>query len=155
MLAGAGDELQGIKRGIMEMADALVINKADGSNYDKATMAAAQYQSALHLFPMPESAWPVKTQMCSATENTGISEVWQNMEDYFKFIKQSGFLEQKRKTQAQNWLNELIKLGLIEHFYQNKELKSKLHEAEEKVKKGETNAHLAALELLSNYFNSL
>ena len=153
MLAGAGDELQGIKRGIMEMADALAINKADGNNLDKAKIAATEYKSALHLFPTPESKWPVKTQICSATENTGIDEIWNNIEAYIKSGTKSGFFDEKRKKQLKNWLHQQLKSGLIDNFYQNPEIKLVIEQMEEKVESGKINSHIAAHELLNKYFN--
>jgi len=152
MLAGAGDELQGMKRGIMEMADALVINKADGDNIGKAKLAAAEYSSALHLFPMPESNHPVKTLLCSATEKNGLSEIWQNILEYFETTQKSGYLEFKRKNQAINWLHEQIKSGLIDHFYRNEEIKRQLKKIESKVQNLQMNAHLGASEILKGYF---
>jgi LAO/AO transport system kinase len=153
MLAGAGDELQGMKRGIMEMADALVINKADGDNIGKAKLAAAEYKSALHLFPAPESQWPVNTMLCSATEKTGIDYIWQNILNYFELTSKNGFLAKKRQHQAVNWLHQQIKSGLIDHFYQNEAIKIQLKNMEDKVEAMQVNAHFAATELLKKYFN--
>ena len=153
MLAGAGDELQGMKRGIMEMADALVINKADGSNKEKAQHAQAQYASALHLFPMPASEYPVKVQTCSAYTGDGIQDVWQNIQAYFKKVTQTGYLEYRRRKQAKNWMHQLVKTGLIEHFYENSEIKQQLLVFEKNVLEGNANPYKAAYELLEKYFS--
>jgi len=152
MLAGAGDELQGIKRGIMEMADAVVINKADGNNKDKALRAKAEYNSALHLFPMPESNYAVKVQTCSAFHNLGLDEIWQNIEGYFKLTLKSGFLNYRRRQQAQNWMHQIIKSSLIDSFYNNETLMDNLSELEKKVLAGEKNPYYAANVLLNKFF---
>ena len=152
MLAGAGDELQGIKRGIMEMADAVVINKADGSNKDKALRAKAEYNSALHLFPMPESNYAVKVQTCSAFHNLGLDEIWQNIEGYFKQTSKSGFLNFRRRQQAKNWMHQIIKSSLIDSFYKNETLMDNLSELEQKVLAGEKNPYYAASVLLNRFF---
>ncbi|NTV84851.1 MAG: methylmalonyl Co-A mutase-associated GTPase MeaB, partial [Bacteroidales bacterium] len=97
MLAGAGDELQGIKRGIMEMADAIVINKADGDNIKKAELAAREYKNALHLFPPAPSGWTPLVITASSTEKTGIQDTWRMVEDYMKLTHGSGYFEVRRK----------------------------------------------------------
>lgn len=152
MLAGAGDELQGIKRGIMEMADALVINKADGNNKEKALRAKAEYNSALHLFPMPESNYAVKVQTCSAFHNIGLEEIWQNIEGYFKQTSKSGFLNFRRRQQAKNWMHQIIKSSLIDSFYKNETIEADLSELEKKVLAGEKNPYYAASVLLNKFF---
>src|SRR5690349_12549764 len=96
LLAGAGDELQGFKKGIMEMADALVITKADGTNVEKARLAQAEYQNALHLFPLSSSGWQVPVQLSSALENTGIPEVWETIQEYVQKMKQNNYWQEKR-----------------------------------------------------------
>jgi len=99
MLSGAGDELQGIKRGIMEMADAIVINKADGTNYQPALLAKAQYAQALHLFPTPVSGWTPQTAVCSSTQSSGLDTVWGLIKDYQQFTLANGYFNKKRKEQ--------------------------------------------------------
>src|SRR5690554_3394607 len=103
-LAGAGDELQGIKRGIMEMADAIVINKADGNNLKAAKIAKNEFARALHLYPAKESNWKPKTVLCSALKNEGISEVWDLIMDYSRTVKANGYFQHKRKAQNKFWL---------------------------------------------------
>ncbi len=100
MLAGAGDELQGIKRGIMEMADAIAITKADGNNIISAANAKSAFQNALNLFPAQQSGWKPRVVTCSARENTGISEIWELIMEYVAFNQKSGYFEELRKQQA-------------------------------------------------------
>src|SRR5690554_150643 len=106
MLAGAGDELQGIKRGIMEMSDALVITKADGDNRKLANVARSQYESALHLFPPTESTWVPKVLTSSAYENTNLDKVWAVIEQYVEKTQQNNYFYSHRKQQDKFWLKE-------------------------------------------------
>src|SRR5690606_7576087 len=106
MLAGAGDELQGIKKGIIEMADALVITKADGDNTIKATIAQSEYQQALHLLPVNDAWWKPPVLTCSAVTGEGLEAVWNTVRDYESRARASGHLEAKRETQQVHWLNE-------------------------------------------------
>ncbi|MDR2804775.1 MAG: methylmalonyl Co-A mutase-associated GTPase MeaB, partial [Dysgonamonadaceae bacterium] len=107
-LAGTGDELQGIKRGIMEMADGIIVNKADGNNIDKANLAAAQYRNALHLFPLPPSGWSPKVMTYSGYYKTGIREIWDMVYEYIRFTKDNGFFDSRRHSQAKYWMYESI-----------------------------------------------
>lgn len=154
MLAGAGDELQGIKRGIMEMADAIIITKADGNNIDKANLAKAEYQNALHLFPAKISEWYPKILTTSSKEYYGIDETWDLIINYFKFIKKNNYFFKNRNNQARFWMNETINQSLIEHF---KKIISKnsLFEIENSVIKGEISSFAGAKILIEKYFNSL
>jgi uncharacterized protein (TIGR02453 family) len=122
-IAGAGDELQGIKRGIMEMADGIVINKCDGNNVDKAQIAKIQHQNALRLFPPTESGWSPEVLTCSALERKGINEVWNMIERYVQFTKANGYFEYKRNNQSKYWMYETIDEQLKVNFYQNEEIK--------------------------------
>ena len=151
-LAGAGDELQGIKRGIMEMADGIAINKCDGSNVDKARVAKTQYQNALHLFPAPDSGWSPEVVTCSAIENSGIQEVWEMVERYAGFVKNNGFFDFKRNSQSKYWMYESINEQLKNSFYQNEEIKQLLAESEQKVLSNELSSFIAAKKLLDKYF---
>ncbi len=151
-LAGAGDELQGIKRGIMEMADGIAINKCDGSNVDKARVAKVQYQNALHLFPAPDSGWSPEVVTCSAIENSGIQEVWEMVERYAYFAKDNGFFNFKRNSQSKYWMYESINEHLKSNFYQNEEIISLLAESEKKVLSNELSSFIAAKNLLDKYF---
>lgn len=153
-LAGAGDELQGIKRGIMEMADGIAINKCDGSNIDKAKVARSQYQNALHLFPAHESGWIPTAVTCSSIENTGISEVWKMIDDYITFVKVNRYFDHKRNAQSKYWMYETINEHLKNSFYQNSEIQKLLDVNESKVLSNELSSFIAAKELLDLYFNS-
>lgn len=117
-LSGAGDELQGIKRGIMEMADAIAINKADGSNLEKAKLAVTEFSRALHLYPPKANGWTPKVMKCSATENTGILEIWQLVEAFVQQNKENGFFEENRKTQNKNWFLQTVDEHIKQFFYQ-------------------------------------
>lgn len=147
MLAGAGDELQGIKRGIMEMADLIAINKADGNNLEKAQMAKRQYQNALHLFPRKESDWEPKVLTCSALAKSGISDVWEKIEEYKKLTSGSGYFSQKRKAQASFWMHETIEEYIKRSFYSHPLIKEKIREYEQRVLNSELSSFTAAGEL--------
>ncbi len=117
-LSGAGDELQGIKRGIMEMADAIAINKADGNNVEKAKLAVTEFKRALHLYPPKQNGWVPKVMKCSATENTGIREIWAMVEDFARWNKENGFFEKNRKNQNKNWFLQTVDDHLKQFFHQ-------------------------------------
>jgi LAO/AO transport system kinase len=151
MLAGAGDELQGIKRGIMEMADAITINKADGNNIEKAGLARIQYQNALHLFPATESGWVPKVLTCSAYLKTGISEIWETINEYMLKTKANNYFQHRRNEQSKFWMYETINEQLRNDFYQNEVISEKLGEAEGKVLKEELSSFVAARKLLDLY----
>ncbi|MEX2478983.1 MAG: methylmalonyl Co-A mutase-associated GTPase MeaB [Gracilimonas sp.] len=151
MLAGAGDELQGIKRGIMEMADSIVINKADSGNEDAAKRAMAEYKNALHLFPPTESGWIPKVATCSAFHNNGIPEVWEIIDEFMRHTKIKGFFEQKRKDQASYWLDEAIHQELHRAFYEDADLKIKLEKFRKQVQQGEVSSYKAARDLMQEF----
>ena len=136
MLAGAGDELQGIKRGIMEMADALVINKADGDNVNAAEVARTRYQSALHLFPMNENGWVVPVATCSAIEHTSIDKVWQIMCDFEQHTKANGFFEKNRNEQNVKIFYDWIDFTIKNNFFNNPDVQTKIDELLPKVLDG-------------------
>lgn len=121
MLPGAGDELQGIKKGIMEMADGIAINKSDGDNIDSAKHAKLNYQSALHLFASAHSGWTPKVMMCSSLNKTGIAEVWQMILDHHKLMEETGDLKKLRATQNVDWFQEQISQFLVARIFENKE----------------------------------
>jgi LAO/AO transport system kinase len=148
MLAGAGDELQGIKKGIMEMADMLVITKADGENKHKTLVAKVEYEGALHLFRPAEMGWQVPVQTCSALQKEGLGSIWGKMEEYFKISKEKGFFDKKRKEQQLTWLNETIKNNLLEYFYKQDVVKEALENAKNAVNSGKKDAIHAAQEVL-------
>ncbi|MEA2043495.1 MAG: methylmalonyl Co-A mutase-associated GTPase MeaB [Bacteroidota bacterium] len=148
MLAGAGDELQGIKRGIMEMADALVINKADGDNVNKAKLAKREYENALHLFPPAESGAEPKVVTASANTGDGIEEVWSIIENYIQLTKKNGYFDTKRSRQAKFRMHETIQEKLLTNFYSDAELKEEIKAAEDKVISGEMSPYFAAKQLM-------
>lgn len=148
MLAGAGDELQGIKRGIMEMADAIAITKADGENNLKAKSARVEYQNALHLYPVSSSGWIPKVSVCSAIEQTGLDTIWQTTAEYLKLTQGNGFFEKKRREQNLQWMYEAIRQGLEDNFYGHKQVKEQLQTIAKQVKEGNKSAFAAAAELL-------
>jgi LAO/AO transport system kinase len=154
MLAGAGDELQGIKRGIMEMADTIIINKAEGENMKKAELARRQYKNALHLFPPPESGWFPKVLLASSLKNTGIEEAWKTIEDYILFTKKNHFWEKNRNRQAKFRMHETILDTLKTNFYQNEKCKTDIKELESRLEECSISAYKAAKILLSNYFDN-
>ncbi|MFW5725552.1 MAG: methylmalonyl Co-A mutase-associated GTPase MeaB [Bacteroidota bacterium] len=155
MLAGAGDELQGIKRGIMEMCDGMVINKADGDNLIKAQTARVQYQNAFHLFPQPSSGWPPKVEICSALKKTGIGNVYNMIASFEEHVKESGFFQAKRKSQQKHQMYDSIRQYLTDHFNHHKNVgnitPSVLKELEENL----LTPYQAANKLLDAYFSDL
>jgi LAO/AO transport system kinase len=153
MLAGAGDELQGIKRGIMEMADIVAINKADGNNHEKAELAKIQYRNALHLFPPRDFLWEPLVMTCSSTEKSGIPEIWEKILDYKRKSTESGYFRQNRNLQSLNWMYETINDQLKQHFYNHPVLKVKVTAMEEKVLKDEISSFEAARQLLNYYYH--
>lgn len=151
-LAGTGDELQGIKRGIMEMADGIVINKADGNNIERSNLARNLFQNALHLFPAPESGWNPEVLTCSSHEKTGIPEVWNMVAQQIAFTKANGYFERKRSEQAKYWMYETINEQLKNHFYDNAKIETMLAQYEKKVLNNEVSSFIAAKEMLDFYF---
>lgn len=151
MLAGAGDELQGIKRGIMEMADAILINKADGKNVKPAKLARREYANALHLFPPTENGWIPKVETCSSLEKTGIEKAYQIIEQFQQNTQLKGFFDSKRKKQAKEWMHESIAHQLQADFFTNSGVSKQLNTIEQKVLSGNMNAYLAAQKLISLY----
>lgn len=153
MLSGAGDDLQGIKRGIMEMSDLIAITKADGSNVDKANMARALYANALHLFPPTESTWTPTAMTSSAVTREGLPEIWQKINEYFALVSGNGYYDRKRREQARFWMYESINESLKEMFYENERIERLLPEYEAQVLSGKMESFSAAGELLDHYRN--
>lgn len=151
-LAGTGDELQGIKRGIMEMADGIIINKCDGNNVDKCQLAATQFRNALHLFPMPESGWTPKVLTYSGFFGYGIKEVWDMVYEYIDFVKKSGYFEYRRNEQSKYWMYESINEQLRNSFFQNPTINDMLMAEEKSVLEGQKTSFVAAKQLLDAYF---
>ncbi len=151
MLAGAGDELQGIKRGIMEMADVIAITKADRSNREKAEYAVTEYKNALHLFPPAESGWTPKVMTCSALEGEGLNEIWNTIEKYLLFTGENGFYAKNRSHQSRYWMYEFIEESLHSHFYTQPGIKRQLQSLEAEVLSGVKSSFHAAMEILEMY----
>lgn len=152
MLAGAGDEIQGIKRGIMEMADLIAITKADGANELNAEQARILFQNVLHLFPATLSGWNPRVLVSSARTNKGISELWEIILEYFAFTTKSGYFESFRKQQAIIRMHDTILEHLNYSFYNNEKVKMLLPELEKKLCDGKITSYKAALHLLDKYF---
>ena len=150
-LAGTGDDLQGIKRGIMEICDGIVINKCDGDNVDKCHMAARNFSNALHFFPKSESGWQPKVLCYSGFYGLGIKEVWDMIYEYFDFVQENGYFCHRRNEQAKYWMYESINEHLRNSFYNNPVIEQKLIEAEHSVLAGEKTSFVAANELLKIY----
>jgi LAO/AO transport system kinase len=147
-LAGAGDELQGIKRGIMEMTDGIVINKADGDNIKKAELAASHFRNALHLFPLPDSGLIPKVLTCSGYYNIGITGIWEMIDEYIAFTKTNGYFEHRRTKQSKYWMYESIHTMLNQAFYQHPNIENLLPQMERKVLNNEISPFIAAKQLI-------
>lgn len=151
-LAGTGDELQGIKRGIMEMADGIVINKADGSNVEKAQLAAAHFKNALHLFPMPESGWRPEVLTYSGYYEIGIEEIWEMVGRYIRFVNDNGYFHHRRNEQAKYWMYESINEQLKSNFYNHPQVVEALQRNEQLVLSNSITSFAAAKNVLDGYF---
>ena len=154
MLSGAGDELQGIKRGIMEMSDLIAITKADGNNVEKANMAKALYANALHLFPPTESGWIPTALTSSAVTKDGLDEILEKIYAYFKLVKENGYYLRKRREQARYWLYESINETLRNSFYENPEIVKVIGDFEKSVLDGKMESFMAARKLMDIYDRS-
>lgn len=154
-LAGTGDELQGIKRGIMEMADGIVINKCDGDNVERAKLAAAQFRSALHLFPTPPSGWSPKVLTYSGYYELGIDEVWKMIDEYFEFVHKNGYFEERRRQQEKYWMYETINEQLKRHFYTNPVIEEMLAAKKQMVLSARQSSFVAASDVLDYYFKNI
>lgn len=150
-LAGTGDELQGIKRGIMEMADGIVINKADGDNIERARLAQAQFRNALMLFPPAASGWKPEVLTYSGYYELGIAEVWDMIDRYFDFVVGNGYFEQRRREQARYWMFETINEKLRSNFYNFPGMEQKLSELEQQVLSNHLSSFVAARKALEYY----
>lgn len=151
-LAGAGDELQGIKRGIMEMADAIIINKADGDNLDRASNAKLDVNRALHLFPPKASKWQPKVKLASAYYNEGIAEIWEMLSDYFQLTKGNDYFDNHRKEQNKFWMMETIQEQILNRFYQTEGIESLINQNKKAVQENTKSPFSAASEVLDFYF---
>ncbi|RTY87213.1 methylmalonyl Co-A mutase-associated GTPase MeaB [Flavobacterium sp. RSP15] len=151
-ITGAGDDLQGIKRGIMEMADAIVINKADGDNLRKAQLAKLEFKRALHLFPAKKSGWIPTTSTCSSISHEGIAEVWETIHKFLELTKVNNYFFEKRKEQNQYWMLETINEQLKTNFYNNPEIQASMNATKKAVQNDEISPFAAAQNLLETYF---
>jgi LAO/AO transport system kinase len=147
-VAGAGDELQGIKRGIMEMVDAIAINKADGDNLSRANRAATDYRNALHLFPANADGWEPQVVTCSSTEGTGVVELWETVLRHRAQLKANGYFRERRREQSLNWMQELIQQGLSDLFHRDDRIARRLPVLIAEVRQGHLTSFSAARELL-------
>lgn len=155
MLAGAGDELQGIKKGIMEMADLLVIHKADGDNIKQSELAKRQYSNALHLFPAPESGWTPLVSMASSYENTGIDEIWTTVLKFKALVDQNGYFDKNRKRQQIEWMYNNVHEGLKHLFYSNAAVQKNLQELEQQILESKISPVKAAEKILAEFKRNL
>ena len=154
MLAGAGDELQGIKKGIIEMCDALVINKADGENIDAAKRAKREYSNALHLFQAKDNGWFPKVMVCSALKKNGLEEIWEMIEEYRVKMSRNGFFENNRQEQRANWMHEHIRFLLESRFYQDEVINEKIQYLLPEIKSGQQSAIAKASELVDLFMKA-
>ena len=154
-LSGAGDELQGIKRGIMEISDGIAINKCDGENVERCHAAAGSLRNALHFFPMPASGWTPRVLCYSAFYATGIKEIWDMIFEYFDFVKQNGYFEKRRAEQNTFRMREYINETLLGHFYHNRALEHFMQTQEQLVAEGKITSFAGATHLLDQYFEQL
>lgn len=155
MLSGAGDDLQGIKRGIMEMSDLIAITKADGTNIEKASMARALYANTLHLFPPTESGWVPTALTSSAVTKEGLDAILEKIESYFKLVIENGYYQKNRRRQAEYWMYESINESLKNMFYENSAIEKILPDYEAAVLDGKLESFGAAAELIDRYRNEL
>lgn len=155
MIPGAGDELQGIKRGIIEMADLLLINKADGDNNKRADLAKTQFENTLHFFPIKESKWIPMVKTCSALHNIGIVEIEKVLEMYLNLVKSNGFFEKNRQQQSVQTMYNTINENLLNSFQQNKEVNTLTVKLKNDVINNNVSPYMAAQILFDNYTRNL
>lgn len=155
MISGAGDELQGIKRGIIEMCDGMIINKADGDNVNRAKAARVQYQNALHLFPPSPSGWSPQVLTCSAIYGSGIDEVWSMIETYREHTDANGFFHFRRSDQKKYRMLETINQALADNFYRHPDVAALMPRMEAELLSNHITSYKAAGLLLEAYYNSL
>ena len=154
MLSGAGDELQGIKKGIMEMADMVVINKADGDNVRMSEMARLQYQNALHIFPLSESGWSPVVSTASAIKNIGIANVWDEIENFKKLVDENGYFLKNRKQQQIQWMYNNINEELKNLFYGSENISNQLKILEKEIVSSKISPVKAAQNILEKFKKS-
>jgi LAO/AO transport system kinase len=148
MLAGAGDELQGVKRGIIEMLDGMAITKADGDNKQKAERARVEYANALHFFPAAADGWAPSVVTCSSLTGEGIAEIWQMVLDHRQWMESNECFARRRSRQSLEWMHELIRIGLEKSFQSNRAVSALLPLLQEEVQRGQMTSFAASRELL-------
>ncbi|WP_263787096.1 methylmalonyl Co-A mutase-associated GTPase MeaB [Salinibacter grassmerensis] len=153
-LAGAGDELQGIKRGIVEVADAIAVTKADGDNREPAKAARAEYEKALRLLSDPDSGWEPPVLTCSSQTGAGLEDVWDAVERYRTHAQETGFFEEQRRRQAQHWMEQAIEQRLHEEFFSDPDVQAAQENVEAAVRDGRLSSLAAAERLLSVHRDS-
>jgi len=147
-IAGAGDELQGMKKGILELADLLIVNKADGENRKRAELACAEFSRALHYLDTPDGGWPVRVVVCSARTGEGVADIWAKVQAYYEYARGSGQLMDTRRSQNLAWMNELVQQALRDRFETSPAVRSNRPAIESAVARGVMPPALAALRLL-------
>src|SRR5208337_1498060 len=153
-LTGAGDELQGMKRGVMELADAVTINKADGTNLVAAERARVAAENALHYFPRQPSGWTPRALTCSAQTGKGIAELWNCVLEHDRLTKSNGWFSANRKDQTRRWMREIIEQGLKQRFESHAAIRERMEALELDVLEGRTTSFRAARTLLELYSDS-
>jgi LAO/AO transport system kinase len=148
MLPGSGDELQGIKRGIIEVTDLVAVNKSDGDNRQRAELTQREFTRALAMFPPPASGWPPRVVTCSAAQNTGIAEIWDSVRQYCTHTRENGYFERRRREQDREWMHQLIVQGLRDRLFSDPAVQRRLAELEQAVANGRVTSFRAARELL-------
>lgn len=152
-LAGSGDELQGIKRGIVEMADGIVINKVEAENLNLAKLAQKELQNALHFYPPKDNSWTPKVLTCSALNQTGIEEIWNMVTDFVELTRKNGFFDQKRINQESLWFKETLQSLLFDDFFNSEKIKTTAKNLEIEIRSGKTSPFEAAHQLIDMYKN--
>ena len=152
-ITGAGDELQGMKKGIMELADAILINKADGENVKKAQTTQSEFNRILHYLQPATVGWHTKAYTCSSLSGVGIHEIWEVIQLFLEHTKGNGFFIERRHAQAIEWMDAMIEEYLKRMFHENKAVETAYHGVRESVKKGDITPATGA-QLLINAFES-
>ena len=151
VITGAGDDLQGMKKGVMELADAIVVNKADGANRMRAQTTRADYEQFLHYLRPSTEGWASRAYTCSSLTREGIPEVWGMVEDFMENVRSSGVLAERRRRQALSWVHSMVEDHLLRRFYEDPGVAAEMPQIEERVERGELAATQAALDLLALY----
>lgn len=154
MLSGAGDELQGIKRGIMELADLLVVTKADGDNVKAAKRAAAEYKNAMHLFPANDNGWIPTTSVCSALEQSGLDDIWKQIDTFVNRTQNNGWFSKNRLEQQRFWLERMVQTDIIERFKSLSRFQEMMKNAEYSIENENDNAFVLAQNIVNEIFES-